>query len=131
MPKEIPNGNLKCLEIKVAVLAEAHKKDIERIEEQTNLKFESQNKALLIETKEIARRLEILNGEAERLRSMQETYLPREVYETEHRELRKKVDGIEEYKNNALGRQAITTIAVSAIISLGFLILNYFLTGTR
>lgn len=132
MPKEkIYNGNLKDLEIKIAVLAETHRKDIERVEEQTELKFDATAKALLIDTKEMARRLDFLNGEAERLRQMQATYLPREVYDENRREIMKCLSDLEGFKNNALGRQSVITVVVSAIVSLVFIFLNYILTGVK
>ena len=53
-----------------------------------NEKFDSQkkldkvkDKALKLQAKEYQRRLKDLNGEAERLRNIQATYIPREVFE--------------------------------------------------
>ncbi len=44
--------------------------------------------ALRLQAGEYERRLELLNGEASRLREMQALYIPREVYEASQKELR-------------------------------------------
>lgn len=49
--------------------------------------MELNEKALKLQSREYERRLEALNGEAERLRKMQSTYVPREVYEAKYDEL--------------------------------------------
>ena len=48
--------------------------------------------ALELQAKEYDRRLSSLNHEAEQLKAMQSTYLPREMYESRHRELDAKID---------------------------------------
>jgi len=88
------------------------------LEEKLELKFENADHALDLQSKEYLRRLDMLNGEGERLRSMQATYLPRETYEINHKELCNKIDELEEFKNNALGRQAILMILLSAAVSI-------------
>jgi cell division septum initiation protein DivIVA len=62
---------------RIAVLETKHKELSERF----RLELISQERALKIQTRELERRLEALNGEADRLRSMQATYIPREVYD--------------------------------------------------
>jgi uncharacterized secreted protein with C-terminal beta-propeller domain len=56
-------------------------RDLRALSEKTDLQFEAQREASRLERAELARRLDILNGEAERLRQMQATYVPRETYE--------------------------------------------------
>ena len=51
--------------------------------------------ALAIQTKEIERRLEGLNGEAGRLKDMQVTFIPRETYELNHKMLEDKIETIQ------------------------------------
>ena len=48
--------------------------------------------ATVLQAKEYERRLDALNGEAERLKHMQATYLPREVFDARQRELNLKID---------------------------------------
>ena len=48
--------------------------------------------ATQIYTKEIERRLTLLNGEETRLRNIQLTYLPREIYEANNKLLSDRVD---------------------------------------
>jgi len=84
-------------------------------------------KNLIQQAKEYERRLELLNGEASRLRDIQTNYLPREVYESKHSELIKTVDDLRTYRDTMLGRQSIIIIVVSALISVGVAILSKFL----
>jgi hypothetical protein len=49
---------------------------------------ESVEMALKIRTDETERRLEFLNGEADRLRKMQETYVLKEAYDLQHENMR-------------------------------------------
>ena len=68
---------------------------VKHLREIVDIKFEENEKALKIQAQEYERRLEALNGEAERLRQMQTTYLPRELYSIEHKELVKKIDNLQ------------------------------------
>src|ERR1700674_1784357 len=54
---------------------------IDSIEKLIEERFAQSQKALDLESKEVSRRLENLNGEASRLREMQATYVPRELFE--------------------------------------------------
>jgi phage regulator Rha-like protein len=56
------------------------------------VKFDSLDKALELQAKEYERRLSDLNHEAEQLKSMQSTYMPRELYENNHEVIRKQID---------------------------------------
>lgn len=97
---------------------------ISNLEEKMDLKFIANERAGLIDSKEIARRLEILNGEAERLRQMQATYLPREVYESNLQKLVDDIDENKEFRNISLGKQSIIAVVTSVAISLAFFILS-------
>ena len=57
-------------------------------------KIKSAEKSLEIQAKEYERRLEILNHEAERLKSMQATYIRREMYDREHKYLEDKITSV-------------------------------------
>lgn len=54
---------------------------LDALERLVDEKFKASREALQIQANEYERRLSALNGEASRLREMQSTYLPREVYE--------------------------------------------------
>jgi len=69
------------------------------LEKLTNEQFEALETARDLQAQEYARRLDLLNHEADRLRSMQATYLPREVYESQHDELADKVDNLQSFKD--------------------------------
>lgn len=69
--------------------------EINYLKEITELKFKEAEKALEIKSKETERRLDLLNGEAERLRTMQVTYLPRELYDANYKELTSKIEWLQ------------------------------------
>jgi len=102
---------------------------IESLKEITNLNFDKTQQALQLEAAELARRLEILNGEATRLRDIQATYLPRELFESRIGEMDKKIAELELAKSEAQGRGQVITTLTSTGISIGigllFLLLNY------
>lgn len=84
-------------------------------------------KARGIQAAEYERRLHALNGEAQRLRDIQATYVPREVFEGFQKDITREITELKEYKNTAQGRQTIIAVIIPILISLGFLIINYIL----
>jgi hypothetical protein len=77
-----------------------------------------------LEAKEIARRLDILNGEADRLRQMQATYLPRELYDTQCSEFRREIDELRLFRANITGQ----IVAYSAAIGLALSVITFILS---
>jgi len=63
--------------------------------------------ALELQAKEYDRRLESLNHEAEQLKKMQATYLPREVGENKISRMEEEVTTLKLWKSNLMGRIAI------------------------
>lgn len=100
-------------------------KDGVSLKEYFDSRFTDAEKALDLQNKEVARRLEFLNGEAERLRQMQATYLPREVYDANCKEILGKLSSLEEFKNQAIGRQAVIAVLVSAAISIAIMLVSH------
>ena len=90
-------------------------------------RMDGQDRALDLQSKEYARRLDLLNGEADRLRQMQMTYVPRELYERNDAQRCEDIKALESYRDTQLGRQAVASAviaaAVSALIALGFKLL--------
>lgn len=82
------------------------------------------DKALTLQAEKDKIHFEQLNHEAERLRSMQATYLPREVYESQKDEQNKKIGIITDWKNNQQGRQAIILLGWGIVL----LLISYFIT---
>lgn len=80
------------------------------------------DKALALQAKEYERRLEALNGEAERLRTMQASYLPREVYDSERKEVNSKLQTLIDKQN----RQAGWVAAFGVVMTIAIFLLNYF-----
>jgi hypothetical protein len=87
---------------------------------------EANEKALKVQAAEYERRLNLLNGEAARLREIQATYLPREVFENKLTELNKELLELKTYKDNTAGRQAIVALVIPTVVSLMFAAFNYF-----
>jgi hypothetical protein len=97
MTKEPKNG---CLEKKIAVLEE---------------RLEGSKDALRLQAAEYERRLDMLNGEAERLRQMQTTYVEKSVYEIAHKYLTEKIDAIQKIVWMAMGGLLLLEIALKYI----------------
>ena len=108
-------------------------KDLKRIEERLTW----MDKALQLQAKEYERRLNDLNGEAGRLREMQQTYIPREIFD---RSLQQQNEKFERVISDLKERIEILTAvnlknegikSISAIIpwaiSIGGMILVYYL----
>ena len=94
-------------------------KALERIIE---TRLTAMDKALELQHKEYERRLDFLNGEAERLRQMQSTYLPREVSDKVLEGILQRIRDLETYRDTQIGKSlaisAGVSVAVAAIISL-------------
>lgn len=90
-------------------------------------RFEYIASATRLQAKEYERRLDLLNGEAERLRRMQATYLPRESADFRYNELLKKVEENTNWRNNMEGRMVILALGISAGASTIITILIRFL----
>jgi hypothetical protein len=73
--------------------------------------------ALNLQAKEYERRLDFLNGEAHRLTVMQETYLLRTLYESEHEALCKRVETLENYRSSMEGKASQSSVSIGYAIS--------------
>lgn len=82
--------------------------------------IEQQDRALELQHREYERRLDDLNGEAARLRQMQETYVPQGEYEIAHQRLKQDVIDNTEFRNNLQGQMVATSAVVSAVFILLF-----------
>jgi hypothetical protein len=105
------------LDIKIAAVKELTCHTIAALEKLANEKFAGIDKALNLQSKEYERRLEFLNGEADRLKNMQATYLSRELYDTQHETLRKRIDILEQNRANVEGKASQSAVNIAYIIS--------------
>ena len=80
-------------------------------------RMEAQDRALQLQAAEYERRLEHLNGEAERIRQREITYLPRELYERIDAQRCEDIKALESYRDTQLGRQTILSAIVAAVVS--------------
>lgn len=90
------------------------------------IKFEAMEKALQLQAKEYERRLSDLNGEAGRLRDMQATYVPREVFDTVVKDLEKRIEILTAVNLKGEGVKGLAAI-IPWIISIIGLFLMYYL----
>ena len=81
----------------------------------------ARDKALDISIAEVNRRLDLLNGEASRLVSMQNTYLPRELFNSQHEEFRREIDALRLFEANIQGK----IVAYASVISLAIGIVTF------
>lgn len=86
------------------------------LKEIMDLKFQNADIALKLQAKETERRLDNLNGEAERLRNIQATYLPREVYEANQKELNSKLESLSRIVYIGIGGVLVLQIVLKFLI---------------
>jgi hypothetical protein len=94
---------------------EARLEALERLIDERHL---NNKEALDLNAKEMARRLDILNGEAGRLREMQATYVPREIYEASVIKIRALEDGAAYQRGQGQVIAALISAAVSVAVGL-------------
>ena len=81
-------AKIEALRVQICSWEKAHSEKHELEKEVLTTTKEASDMALNLNSSEIARRLEFLNGEAERLRQIQATYLPRELFEANNKDIR-------------------------------------------
>ncbi len=118
------DNRISQLERECAVL----RAEVVSLHKQMDLRLDAAGKALKLQAAENMRRLDLLNGEAERLQRMQSTYLPREVYDVSAREIHRKIAELREREAHTQGRGSVIAGVVAFAISLLFLLLNYALS---
>lgn len=104
-------------------------REIAHTKELFSVELAANQKAMELQAKEYERRLELLNGEAESLRKMQATYVPRESFEAFQKQVGEmdvsqniKITDLEKWKSTVIGQFAILQIAFFIILAL----LNHF-----
>lgn len=90
-------------------------------------KFQAASDARTVDRLEVLRRLDLLNGEANRLLAMQTTYLPREVHDEVHVRVDDQIKSLQDFRSNMQGRLGVFVVLVPAAISLAFLFLEHML----
>lgn len=74
------------------------------LEERLQQQKESNEKALILQANAYEKHLAALNHEAEQLKSMQSTYIPREVYERDISEIEGKLEKVNKWQDVMSGR---------------------------
>jgi len=90
---------------------------LQSLERIFNTRMDAQDKALQLQAAEYERRLEHLNGEAERMRQREITYLPRELYERIDAQRCEDIKALQSYRDTQLGRQTVLSAIVAAVVS--------------
>jgi biopolymer transport protein ExbB/TolQ len=87
------------------------------------LKFGSLDKALELQAKEYERRLDNLNHEAQQLKDMQSTYVPREAYEIKQGQIEQELKDLRRAKDITEGKASQRSVNIAYLIaSLSFII---------
>jgi|SRR5580692_2498289 hypothetical protein len=91
-------------------------------------RIQGMEQARKLQAKEYKRRLKILNGEAERLRGIQATYVPREVYGKDMQDLLDKIQILTDYKNGQQGKSQLLQYIPWLLtgVSILFMLLTYY-----
>ena len=107
----------------VDVLKELMNARFDHIQRLIDERHTAMKDAMTASTTEVTRRLDGLNGEADRLKEMQATYVPREVYETAVTDLSKSVTELRVAltANDVWGKVLTASIAgtVSIVVAFG------------
>ena len=78
----------------------------------------STQQALALAAKEYERRLEVLNGEAERLKQMQSSYVSQDAYDGRHREIEVRLTYIERLVWMGLGAVTVIGTVIQVVMHL-------------
>lgn len=78
----------------------------------------SNARALQLQADEYDRRLQILNGEAAKLVSMQVTYLPREVFDRIVCAIQKDILDLNRHRDRMIGQVSVIAFVISLLITL-------------
>jgi len=105
------SGPPASLATEVAVL----RAEFNELQKRLDERRDHDKEALSLQAKEYERRLAGLNHEAEQLRRMQATYLPREVYEAEARELRTRAETLKLTATEQAAQQTATATMVASL----------------
>jgi pyruvate/2-oxoacid:ferredoxin oxidoreductase alpha subunit len=104
-------------EIKLEALKELMQHQINALKDLLEEKFDALDSARDLQANEYARRLGDLNNEAGRLREMQremaERYMPREVYENQHKTVEEELDSFKLYRANVEGKASQATVFIA------------------
>lgn len=117
------------IQLKLERLVVTQEKDIEAIRREIDLMFEAKAKALELNLAENEKHFIKLNHEAEQLKSMQATYIPREVHDAQITEIGRLISILNTEKDKAAGRGVVNGIIVSFLIGLIFVVINLFFSG--
>jgi len=125
------------LDVRLAILATSQIKDVEAIRSEMLLQFTnaqkaldaafaSQKSALELKSADNEKHFMALNGEAERLKSMQSTYISREMAEQRFREIIDRIDDLKSSRDISGGRQSVISAIVAFVVSIIIVLINIY-----
>ena len=131
MSADAPKNDKPCLvdhHARLAVLEQSIAREIGGVKEIMDIRFAAAKDAIQIKAvadKEALdlqygiteKHLKDLNGEAERLRQMQASYVPREVFESKHQQISDSIRALEIFQSNLIGKMAIAGVFGGAVAS--------------
>jgi len=102
-------------------------KDVEHIEKTMKLQFDALRDALDLRNTEVNRRLDLLNGEAGRLKDMQTTYVNHDIWTQQNQDITRQINNIVDVVNDYRTFKAVLQSKASQTsvwIGYGFSILS-------
>ncbi len=110
------------MRIAIGRLETSIEKDIASLSREVNLRFAQNDKEIKLQADEYAVHLAKLNHEAEQLKKMQSTYVPRET----HMLMEDKVSALELFKERTQGEKAWSNVIaiIATIIAIASVIVN-------
>jgi len=97
---------------------------IDEREKQSNLQLEALERALLLAKKELERRLESMNEFREQLRTQANTFVSRNEYSIEHKNIVNKISYIEKIQNHGQGETTWKNNLIMAGIAIAVYLLG-------
>ena len=90
--------------------------ETEHLREMVNEKFKAVDGLLALAKQEVERRLDLLNHQAEQLKDMQATYVPREVYDRRHMEIEARLANLEKLIWKAIGGVTVLGTVIQILL---------------
>jgi len=103
----------------------------EYIEKVIELKFKAYDDALSLQAREYTRRLEALNGEAQKLTTMQASYVGREVYDAKIKELDTLTNELKISKEVLAAKAGVPMVIISWVASVIGIVLSIIALADR
>jgi DNA repair exonuclease SbcCD ATPase subunit len=112
------------LHTKINALKELLTEKVDHLEQLNTERYDTAAQALKIQAREYERRLEALNGEANRLRELEATYVSKEFYEAHHEGIHSEISDLKGKMDKQAGRDTVLAglIALAGSLVVGVIL---------